>query len=88
MEYGHDEGASVTGGYVYRGERLDALRGAYVYADYVSGTVWALRRKRGEEVTSEVLVHQPQNIASFGEDAQGELYLLAFDGKIYRLESN
>lgn len=85
VEYGHDVGASVTGGYVYRGERLPELRGAYLYADYVTGTVWALRYAGGRVVSNTVLVHQPKNIASFGEDAAGEVFLLVFDGAIYQL---
>jgi glucose/arabinose dehydrogenase len=86
-EYSHDEGASITGGYVYRGTRLAALHGTYVYADFVVGTVWGLRTPAGAPVTNEVLVRQPRNIASFGEAADGELYLLAFDGRIHRLEA-
>ena len=83
-EYSHDHGASITGGYVYRGSRLPELHGAYVYADFVSGTIWALRVTPA--LANEILVRQPRNIASFGETADGELYLLAFDGRIYRLE--
>jgi glucose/arabinose dehydrogenase len=86
-EYSHDEGASITGGYVYRGTRLPELRGAYIYADFVTGTVWALRAPPGGAVTNQVLVRQPRNIASFAETADGELYLLAFDGRIYQLEA-
>jgi glucose/arabinose dehydrogenase len=83
-EYSHDEGASITGGYVYRGSRLPELAGAYIYADFVSGTLWALRTAPAP--ANEVLVRQPKNIASFAETADGELYLLAFDGRIYQLE--
>ncbi|MBI2923490.1 MAG: PQQ-dependent sugar dehydrogenase [Planctomycetes bacterium] len=86
IEYGTEDGHSVTGGYVYRGEKLKRLQGAYVYADYVSGKIWALRWD-GKKVTAwREILHQPKNIASFGEDADGELYLCVFDGRIYRLE--
>jgi glucose/arabinose dehydrogenase len=85
IEYGRKDGASITGGCVYRGKAIPALEGAYVYADYVTGTVWALRHD-GKQVTAwrEVL-RQPKNISTFGEDSDGELYAACFDGKIYRI---
>ena len=82
-EYGRDEGCSVTGGYVYRGARLPSLRGAYVYADFCSGRIWALRYD-GSEVTEHMkVVDSGLQISSFAEDRSGELYVLSFDGKIY-----
>lgn len=87
IDYGRSEGASVTGGYVYRGAHLAALAGSYIYGDYVSGTVWALRTSGGHVVSNTILMKQPKNIASFGEAPDGELYVLAFDGKIYRIEA-
>ncbi len=78
-------GVSVTGGYVYRGAAIPALQGAYVYGDYQSGRVWGLRRREGGEPDNHVLCQSGLNIASFAEDAAGELYLAAFDGRIYRL---
>ena len=84
-EYGREGGCSVTGGYVYRGSRLPSLYGAYVYGDYCTGRIWALRHD-GEEVTEQMqIVDSSLRIPSFGEDAAGELYVLSFDGKIYRL---
>ena len=84
-----DDGKSITGGYVYRGKALPELAGVYVYGDYDTGRVWGLREQGGQAVVSAELIElgrQPKmNIASFGEDAAGELYILAFDGKIYRL---
>lgn len=86
IEYGRDEGMSVTGGYVYRGRRLKRLYGAYVYGDYVSGRIWALRHEGGRVVASREILNQPKNIASFGEGPDGELYVCCFDGRIYRFE--
>ena len=83
-EYGRDGGCSVIGGYVYRGSRVTALRGAYVYGDFCSGKIWALRYT-GDEVTDHIqLVDSDLQISSFGEDRAGELYILSFDGTIYR----
>ena len=84
-EYGREGGCSVTGGYVYRGSRLPSLVGAYVYGDFCSGKIWALRRD-GSEVTEQVeIVDSDARISSFAEDPSGELYILSFDEKIYRL---
>ena len=86
VEYGHDVGRSVTGGYVYRGTRLPRLKGAYVYADFATGTVWALRYTGGRVTAHREILSQTQNIASFGEGPDAELYILCFDGRIYRFE--
>ena len=84
-EYGREDGCSVTGGYVYRGSSLPSLYGAYVYGDYCSGRIWALRHD-GDEVTEHMqIVDSGLRIPSFAEDAAGELYVLSFDGTIYRL---
>ena len=84
-EYGRDGGCSVTGGYVYRGSRLPSLIGAYVYADFCSGRIWALRYD-GSQVTEHIqLIDTSLGISSFGEDRSGELFVLSFDGGIYRL---
>ena len=85
VDYGHEDGCSVTGGYVYRGSRLPSLYGAYVYGDFCSGKIWALRYD-GSRVTEHMQIADSRlQIASFGEDQSGELYILAFDEKIYRL---
>ncbi len=77
-EYHHDIGKSITGGGVYRGKRLPELDGHYLYADYVSGKIWALRY---DEAKKQVVANRPIKdrnlpILSFGEDEQGEIYLL------------
>lgn len=96
VEYPHaptaarpDDGKSITGGYVYRGKALPELVGVYVYGDYDTGRIWGLREKDGKAVANAELVDLKRekkrlNIAAFGEDPEGELYILAFDGKIYR----
>ena len=82
--YGHALGCSVTGGVVYRGVELPWLQGAYLFADYCSGRIWALKEIGGEWQMRE-LAHLDARIASFGVDAQGEVYLLTFNGPILRL---
>ena len=83
-EYGRTQGQSVTGGYVYRGNQLAELKGSYVYGDFVTGTVWALRQDGGS-LKNRQLLNANFNISSFAEANSGELYVLDFGGKIYQL---
>lgn len=83
-EYSHDEGCSVTGGYVYRGKKIPALSGVYLFGDYCSGNVWGLFRD-GEKYTRRVLLQSDVNIASFAEDREGEIYIVGLGGKIFRI---
>ena len=85
---------SVTGGYVYRGKAVPTLESWYVFGDYVSGQVWAIQQQAGQRTAyvdlSKYLDKQGvgyvPGLASFGEDAAGELYLLSLSGgEIYRL---
>jgi uncharacterized repeat protein (TIGR03806 family) len=84
-EYDHTEGQSITGGYVYRGVKLPGLVGKYLFADFGSGTVWTLTAAANGTYTREILLDTGLNIASFGEDLAGELYLVSFSG-IYRID--
>ena len=84
-EYEHPLGDSITGGYVYRGEELPMLQGAYIYGDFVSGLIWGLWYEEGKGNRNFTLAETGLNISSFGIDEDNELYLTAFDGKIYRL---
>ena len=87
----HGHGLSITGGYVYRGKNIPALRGAYVYGDYKTGTIWAFRQSGGKVTEyGQVLGPNPiRFVASFAEDQAGEQYMLGFEGKgrIYRIEA-
>ena len=81
-EYGHDQGGcSVTGGYAYRGKALRGWEGAYFFADYCVARLQVLRNGKAEDVNVKT-----KNVASFGEDAAGELYVLSLDGPIYRID--
>jgi len=84
-EYGHDEGCSVTGGYVYRGSAVPTLTGRYLYADYCSGKVWALDAEHPERESTLVL-ESGLHVSSFAEGLDGEIYLLDLErGRVYRL---
>jgi glucose/arabinose dehydrogenase len=72
--YGHGEGCSVTGGFVYRGSRRPELRRAYLYADYCSGRLWGLDAERADARPA-VLLETGRSISSFGQDEAGELYV-------------
>ncbi|MCC6573507.1 MAG: PQQ-dependent sugar dehydrogenase [Planctomycetes bacterium] len=88
VEYGHEMWRGcVIGGYVYRGERYPALRGIYLYADFVLGRLWGLEYANGRTVNKGEMLASPQaGISSFGVDAQGEVYVCNMDGKIFRVE--
>jgi hypothetical protein len=85
-EYDHGLGNSVTGGYVYRGSRRPDLVGKYIYADYVSGLIWALEYDGVNPPSNSLLLDTSVNIASFGTDHNDKLYICAFDGNIYQFE--
>lgn len=75
-EYDHQVGSSITGGIVYRGKKFPNLVGKYVYADYVSGKIWALHydQKAKKVVSNEAIPSPKMPIIHFGEDADGEIY--------------
>ncbi len=84
-EYDHSQGCSVTGGYVYRGSRVPELIGQYLFGDYCSGRLWALGGSpRTFWMQRQVLV-TGFNISSFGEDQNGEVYIVDYSGSIYTL---
>jgi glucose/arabinose dehydrogenase len=85
-EYNHDLGCSVTGGVVYRGDRLPEWRGVFLYGDYCSGNVWGLWRDAQSAWNSALLFRTGFNISAFGIDDSGEVYLSDYGGAIYRLE--
>jgi glucose/arabinose dehydrogenase len=85
-EYGHDRGCSVTGGHVYRGRALPALVGRYLFSDYCTGLLWALERDASGKPTVRTLLRSGVRVSSFGEDAEGEIYLCDHgEGRILKL---
>jgi glucose/arabinose dehydrogenase len=86
VEYGRDQGCSITGGFVYRGRNMPALAGHYFYADYCRGWIRSFKYEGG--VVSDHREWQgvePGQVMSFGEDAAGELYLCSQNGDVFRL---
>jgi len=85
-EYSHSNGdRSVTGGFVYRGNEVDELKGLYVYGDFISGRIWTLDFKDLQNPINKEIFRVPFRISSFGVDQNQELYICGFDGKIYRI---
>ena len=90
-EYDHDVGKSITGGVVYRGSKFPELAGMYLYADYVTGHLWALKydEATGAVTNMAIQTEKPLAIISYGEDEQGEVYfsVVAPDGRgLYTLD--
>jgi glucose/arabinose dehydrogenase len=85
-EYSHANGrCSITGGYVYRGLQIPDLQGVYLYGDFCSGTLWGLREVQQSAPLNQVVIESGLNISSFGEDVDGELYVVDLNGGLYRI---
>ena len=88
VEYETGPNCSVTGGFVYRGEAMTALRGAYVFGDYCSGRIWTLRSDGASGGEPRQIARADFRISSFAVDDRGELYVLdhvGSGGGIYRI---
>ena len=84
--YPHSFGVSVTGGYVYRGNRAPSFEGVYIFGDYETRRVWGLKEEAGQVVAVRELGELPQHIVSFGVDDSGEIYVVGYEGSIYRAD--
>lgn len=83
--YTRRDGCAVTGGYVYRGKALTGLRGHYLYGDFCTGRLWAAQRNKNNWKAVELL-DTDFIISTFGEDAQGEVYVADYArGTLYKL---
>lgn len=88
LEYPHNPACAVTGGYVYRGRAYPDLDGVYLYGDYCAGWVRGVRMTGGVPVEAFTPLASPlvnDNVVSFGEDANGEVYVVMASGRIYRV---
>ncbi|MEX0873880.1 MAG: PQQ-dependent sugar dehydrogenase [Actinomycetota bacterium] len=86
-EYNHDDGnCSVTGGYVYRGSRIRDLSGAYLFADYCVGRLQGFVYEDGEARGHRFLGPQVDQLTSFGQDHEGNLYVMSLGGGLYRID--
>jgi putative heme-binding domain-containing protein len=84
--YRRKYGASITGGYVYRGDKNSSFYGVYVFGDYVSKRIFGLTQQNGVLKTARQLGVLPQRVVSFCEDEAGNLYAVGYEGKIYQLD--
>jgi glucose/arabinose dehydrogenase len=84
-EYGHDQGCSVTGGVVYRGQKFLNWQGIYIYGDYCTGNVWGLLREADATWKQMLLFENMGQISSFAEDEIGEIYLIDHNGSVLTL---
>jgi glucose/arabinose dehydrogenase len=86
LEYGHDQGCSITGGLVYRGKRIPQAIGCYFFSDYCSGWIRSFRYANGSATElKEWRLPRLKSVTSFGEDRDGELYILSQDGSVRRI---
>ena len=86
VDHAHYEARSITGGWVYTGDRLPELRGAYIYADYETGKVWGLRHTKDRVTWHREIADSPLKIVAFGQDLAGRLYILDhLQGTVHRL---
>jgi glucose/arabinose dehydrogenase len=84
-EYSHAEGISISGGYVYRGEAIPALQGVYLFGDFGSGRIWSLVPNGDGTFAAQVFIAgSGMTISSFGQDEAGELYVVDYQGALYR----
>lgn len=87
-DYPHEVGKSITGGYVYRGRKVPALVGSYLYADYVTGQIWALRydHEKKQVLSNRTIREKGSPVITFGEDDQGEVYFTS-EREIFTFET-
>ena len=82
--YDHSQGCAIIGGYVYRGP-LALLKGAYLFSDVCSGTIWSISATGGSSQTPTVMDSTGLGVTSFGEGEDGTVYITAQSGHVYRL---
>lgn len=86
VAYKRKYGNSVTGGYVYRGERASSFYGVYVFGDYTSRRIWGLTQENGRLKAIRQIGMSPEGIASFATDGQGRIYVVGYEGGIFEVD--
>ncbi len=86
FEYTRNMGCSVTGGYVYRGQAVPELQAAYIFGDFCTGRIWATWRDPDLNWQTQQIMNTDLEISSFGEDENGELYVIDYGGSLYRFD--
>jgi hypothetical protein len=84
--YRRKYGNSITGGYVYRGDKGPSFYGVYICGDYTSHRIWGIAQENRVLKSVRQIAMSPQNIASFAQDEAGEIYLVGYEGMIYKLD--
>ncbi|HSQ35527.1 MAG TPA: PQQ-dependent sugar dehydrogenase [Candidatus Binatia bacterium] len=85
VEYPHQEGCSVTAGFVYHGADIPALRGVFLFGDYCSGNIWGVFYDADGNPFRKLLAASGLSITAFAQDHSGEVYVLAYNGVIAKL---
>ncbi|WP_167546667.1 PQQ-dependent sugar dehydrogenase [Stieleria maiorica] len=88
FEHTHLDSRSISGGHFWQSDRLPELKGAYIYGDWMTGKVWALKSEGDRVLWQKELVDTPLQIISFMLDPSGEVLVVGYDGTILRLEPN
>jgi glucose/arabinose dehydrogenase len=84
--YKRHYGNSITGGYVYRGDKASPFYGVYVCGDYTSKLIFGVTQKDRVVQAVRIIGKSPESIASFAEDARGNLYVIGYEGMIFRID--
>jgi len=84
--YRRKYGNSITGGYVYRGDKNSSFNGVYICADYTSRRLFGIRQQDRVLQVVRQIATAPQGVASFAEDEQGNLYVVGYEGMVYQLD--
>ncbi|MBI4623909.1 MAG: PQQ-dependent sugar dehydrogenase, partial [Verrucomicrobia bacterium] len=84
--YKRKYGNSVTGGYVYRGDKASPFHGVYVFGDYTSRLIWGLTQENRTLKTIRQIGTSPEGIASFATDEKGRIYVVGYEGMVYEID--
>ncbi len=84
--YKRKYGNSVTGGYVYRGDKASSFYGVYIFGDYTSRRIWGLTQRDGRLTAIRQIGLSPEGIASFATDERGRIYVVGYEGMVFELD--